>query len=317
MPYAWGDERRYNSYPRYAQEQFGKRVQKIAIDAGFTCPNRDGTFGTGGCTFCFNDAFSPSYCQSTHSITQQIDNGISFFLHRRPRIIKKEPLYLAYFQAHTNTYAPLPLLQSLYEEALHHPLIGGIVIATRPDCISDIFLEYMAELKKHTYVFLEIGVESCRDETLEHIHRGHTFHCASDAFARAAKYGIPTGAHLIFGLPGETEESLMEDIHIINSLSIQCIKFHQLQFFKGTAITNEYKEHPERFFRPSIEEYIQFIVQYLQHLRPNIVIERFAGTVPPQYLAISEWPSTRYDTIQKSIEWELARLNTWQGKLLI
>ena len=199
--YIWGDDRPYNSYSSYFRRRFGERVQKVAINAGFSCPNRDGKVGFGGCTFCNNEAFTPSYCQPTKSITQQIEEGIEF--HRRR--YRTASRYLAYFQSFSNTYAPLDTLRSRYDEALSHPDIVGIVVGTRPDCISAEILDYFAELNSDHYVTIEYGVESCYDESLKRINRGHDFACARRAIEMTAERGLAVGAHFVLGLPNESD----------------------------------------------------------------------------------------------------------------
>ena len=308
--YPWGDSRRFHSHSRFMQMQFGGRMQRVAIDAGFTCPNRDGSLGTGGCTYCLNAAFNPSYCTPKKSITQQIDDGILFHRNRR-----REPRgYLAYFQAFSNTYAPISDLKEKFDEALKHPKVQGLVIATRPDCLNEEILDYLESLQQRTYIAIEIGIESCLDATLRRIRRGHDFDCVRRAFAGCHAHQLPAGAHLIFGLPGETPADWLADADILNSLPIQHIKFHQLQIFKGTPMESEYHEHTADFHIFAIDEYVCFIADFLELLDPAIIIDRLAGEVPPRYLAVSHWHNIRYDEIVKSVEAELERRNSWQGK---
>lgn len=310
MSYPWGDERRFNSYKRFLMQQFGGRMQKLTLDAGFTCPNRDGHAGYGGCTYCLNDAFNPSYCTPQKSVSQQLVEGIDFHRNRYRRAIG----YLAYFQAYSNTYKPLSQLKSLYEEAISLPEVKGLVIATRPDCVGEDILDYLEELQTRTYVSLEIGLESCRNVTLERIHRGHSIECAVEAFERIAQHHISVGTHLIFGLPGETPEQWLEDVHFINRLPIHDIKFHQLQIIKGTQMELEYRHHPEDFYPMTLNNYLDFIVPYISQMKPNFIIERFAGEVPPQYLAVTNWCKMRYDIVLQHIEKQLAAKDIWQGK---
>lgn len=307
--YLWGDQRRFNSYNRFLKERFGGRMQKLALNAGFTCPNRDGRCGTGGCTYCLNDAFNPAYCVPSKNITQQLDEGIPF--HQRPN--NKPVGYLAYFQSFSNTYAPLSKLRALYEEALRHPAISGLIIATRPDCIENEVLDYLQELQLRTYIKMEIGLESCSDQTLQRINRGHDVDCAIQAIKRVAQHDIPVGTHLIFGLPGETPEQWISDLSIINQLPIHSIKFHQLQIIKGTAMAREYQACPEVFYPLPFQRYVEFMADYVEQLNPNIIIERFAGEVPTQYLAAPGWGGLRYDAVVKAIELELERRHSHQG----
>lgn len=310
--FPWGDTRRFHSYNNFLLKQFGCRPQKVAIDAGFTCPNRDGRCGTGGCTFCLNNAFNPAYCDQQKSITQQLADGVAF--HQQRRNSQSKPI-LAYFQAYSNTYAPLEHLQALYEEALQHPDVCGIIIATRPDCLNEAILDYLEELQTKTYVTLEVGLESCNDETLHRINRGHTLDCAIKAFEQIAKHHIPVGTHLIFGFPGEQPQQWLEELSIINSLSLHNIKFHQLQIIHGTVMAAAYATHPEVYPTLTFEAYTDFMTTYLERLDPNIIVERFASEVPPRYLARPGWGGIRYDAVVKAIEEKLERNNSWQGKL--
>lgn len=311
MPYQWGDERRFNSYAAYFKRTFGSRMQKVTINAGFSCPNRDGKLSTGGCTFCRNDAFTPSYCQSEKSITQQIDEGIEFH-RRRYRTAQR---YLAYFQSFSNTYAPLERLRECYDEALAHPDIAGIVVGTRPDCIDEEKLDYFAELAKRKYVIIEYGVESCYDATLKRINRGHDFATAERAIKMTAERGIHCGAHFILGLPGESDEMLIEQVEKINSLPLTTIKFHQLQLFKDTPMAREYDLHPEEFRFWTVEEYIELFVEIVRRLRPDIVIERFAGEAPPRYHHLEGWGLVRNETLLMMLDKELERKNVHQGDI--
>ena len=311
MPYQWGDERRFNSYAAYFKRTFGSRIQKVTINAGFSCPNRDGKLSTGGCTFCRNDAFTPSYCQSEKSITQQIDEGIEFH-RRRYRTAQR---YLAYFQSFSNTYAPLERLRECYDEALAHPDIAGIVVGTRPDCIDEEKLDYFAELAKRKYVIIEYGVESCYDATLKRINRGHDFATAERAIRLTAERGIHCGAHFILGLPGESDEMLIEQVEKINSLPLTTIKFHQLQLFKDTPMAREYDLHPEEFRFWTVEEYIELFVEIVRRLRPDIVIERFAGEAPPRYHHLEGWGLVRNETLLMMLDKELERKNVHQGDI--
>lgn len=305
-----GHNRRYNSYSDYFKRTFGTRVQKVTIDAGFTCPNRDGSRGTGGCTYCNNDAFNPSYCQPQKSITQQINEGIDFHKVRYRRAKK----YLAYFQAYSNTYASLDLLKSLYDEALDYPGVAGLVIGTRPDCIDDEKLEYFARLAEKHYIIIEYGIESCYNKTLERINRGHTFEESATAILKTAKYGIHTGAHLIFGFQGESENEMLAEAEIVSQLPLDTIKFHQLQIIKNTGLAHDYSLNPSEFNLFTLEKYIDFIVKFTERLNPGFVIERFMGEAPPRFQAGPTWGNLRTDQVQIMIENEMDKRNTWQGK---
>ena len=310
MTYPWGDNRRFNSYGNYFKKQFGGRVQKISIDAGFSCPNRDGKISTGGCTFCSNEAFNPSYCRPEKSIKQQIEEGIEFHQRRYRRANK----YLAYFQPFSNTYKPLEELKRIYAQALEVPEIVGIVIGTRPDLIDEDILQYLSKLQKTHYVMLEYGVESVYDETLKRVNRGHDFATAEHAIRMTSQYGIPCGAHFIFGLPSESKTMLLDAANVISRLPLTTVKFHQLQIFKGTPMAEEYQQHPEHFHLFDLEEYINFVINFAERLNPDIVIERFAGEVPPRYLVSEPWMKLRYDEVLAKIEKRMEERNTWQGK---
>jgi uncharacterized protein len=308
--YPWGHNRRYNSYAEYFRKQFGRRVQKISIDAGFSCPNRDGTLAFGGCTYCDNDAFNPSYCSPGKTITLQLEEGAEF---HRVRYRRAEN-YLAYFQAYSNTHAPLVKLKQLYDEALSFPGVIGLVIGTRPDCIDEEKLEYFGRLSETCYVIIEYGIESCYDHTLRRINRGHTFYQAEEAIRLTSSYGIKTGAHLIFGLPGESENEMLSEAAMISRLPLNNIKLHQLQIVKNTVIAAEFGLKPSDFHLFPLHEYIDFIIRFVEKLNPAIVIERFSGEVPPRFLAAPTWGLIRTDQVNVLIEKEFEKRNTWQGK---
>ncbi|HEX7410513.1 MAG TPA: TIGR01212 family radical SAM protein [Bacteroidales bacterium] len=309
-PFPWEHDRRYNSYTEYFCKQFGRRVQKISVDAGFTCPNRDGTAGLGGCTYCNNDAFNPSYCSPAKTISLQLSEGTEFHRVRYRRASN----YLAYFQAYSNTYAPLVKLKQMYEEALNFPGVVGLVIGTRPDCIDNEKLDYFAKLGETHYIILEYGIESCYDRTLSRINRGHTFSQAQEAIRQTALHGIKTGAHIIFGLPGELESEMLAEAEILSQLPLNNIKFHQLQIVKDTAMAVEYASNPEDFHHFSLGDYIDFIIRFVEKLNPAFVIERFSGEVPPRFLAGPGWGLLRTNQVNVMIEKELEKRDTWQGK---
>ncbi len=309
--FPWGHERRFNAYSNYFRKIFGGRMQKLSINAGFTCPNRDGTKGTGGCTFCNNDAFSPSYCVAERSISNQIDMGISF----HERRYKNPPAYLAYFQSYTNTYAPLDELVEKYRESLDHPAIRGIIIGTRPDCINDELLDYLAGISGDHYLAVEYGVESCYDKTLKRVNRGHDFACSVSAIERTADRGINTGAHFIFGLPGESGEDMMNEAAIISGLPLKTVKFHQLQIIKGTEMEKDFHENPEDFTFFSWDEYREFFINFMEMLNPEIIIERFTGESKPGMISNPGWGGLRSEEMVRMIEQRMEQLDTWQGRL--
>lgn len=312
--YPWGDDRPFNSYAGYFRRTFGGRVQKVAVNAGFTCPNRDGTVGTGGCTFCNNGAFTPSYCQPSKSVTQQIEEGIEFHRNR----YRTASRYLAYFQSFSNTYAPLDHLRLLYDEALAHPEVAGIVVGTRPDCVDEQKLDYFAELahERGKYVAIEYGIESVNDRTLQLINRGHDFATARRAVEMSAERGLHVGAHFILGLPGESDEELVAQTEIINSLPLTTVKFHQLQVFAGTAMAEQYDRDPSVFRFWEVEEYIDLFIEILRRLRPDIVVERFASEAPPRYHYGRNWGLIRNETLLAMLEARLRSRGAYQGEAL-
>ncbi len=305
--------RRFNSYAAYFRKAFGDRVQKIAINMGLGCPNRDGAISSGGCTFCRNDAFTPSYCQPELGVRRQIEEGVLFHRNR----YRTASGYLAYFQSYSNTYAPLAELKAMYDEALAHPNVVGVVIGTRPDCVDDEKLDYFAGLAKDHYVAIEYGVESVYDDTLRRINRGHDFEAARWAIEQRSRRGIATGAHFILGLPGESDEMILEGVERINELPLTTIKFHQLQLFKDTQMAAEYDASPEQFRFWSVEEYLDLFITVLERLRPEIVVERFASEAPPRYHheGAPNWGLVRNERLMSLFERELERRGTYQGRL--
>lgn len=304
--------RRYNSQADFFKEKYGVRLQKLVLDAGFTCPNRDGSKARGGCTFCDNNAFHPGYSTSDKSITQQLEEGIEFHQRR----YRRAGGYLAYFQPYSNTYAPLEHLAEVYEEALSHPQVRGLVIGTRPDCVDESKLDYLQQLSREKIVMVEYGIESCYDTTLEHINRGHSWDEAVRAVQMTAGRGIATGAHFIFGLPGETRAMMLDSAEKINRLEIESVKFHQLQVIKGTKMEEEFSQHPERFETFALEDYIDFFVDFLERLRPDLVIERFAGEVPPRFVNSTPWGLVRNVELIRMLEKRLEQRETFQGRLI-
>lgn len=310
MQYAFRNNRRYNAYADYIKERFGGRIQKVSVDAGFTCPNRDGTVGTGGCTFCNNESFNPSYCSGEKPIAGQLAQGINFLKKRYPR----NTGYMAYFQAYTNTFDTVEVLDAKFKQALTHPGIIGLVIGTRPDCIDDEKLDYIQSLSKEAYVVVEYGIESCYEKTLLRVNRGHSMQQTIEALEKTTARGIHTGGHLIFGLPGETKEEMLNEAEILSELPLDSIKFHQLQIIKGTKMESEYREKPGDFSLFEMEEYLLFMAAFLERLNPRIMVERFASESPPGMNLGMSW-GVRYDEFLKRFEKKLAELDTWQGKL--
>ena len=324
MPDCFPDGKRYNTFVGYYKRVYGERLQKLVIDAGFTCPNRDGTVGYGGCSFCDNAAFHPSYSTAGKSIAAQIDEGIEFHQVR----YRNTRHYLAYFQSYSNTYAPLQRLKELYLEALSHPHIVGIVIGTRPDCIDEEKLDWLAELKAgralpdwrrdgfgSPVVKVEYGIESCYDATLLRVGRGHDVAAAERAVRLSAERGLDPGAHFILGLPGESRSMLVDQCSFISSLPLHSVKFHQLQLVKGTRIEKEFADVPQDFLRLDLPEYLDLVVDILERLRPDLYIERVAGEVPPRFVNETQWGLIRNFQILHLLDDRLSARDTWQGRL--
>ncbi len=279
----------YNDFGTWIRKRFPDfRVQKISIDAGFSCPNRDGRISSGGCSYCDNRTFNPSYCDRRKSISEQLEEGKAFFSRKYPGM-----KYLAYFQAYTNTYAKVELLRQMYEEALCVPGVVGIVIGTRPDCVSDELLDYLEELSKRTFLIVEYGIESVNDETLRRINRGHDFACSRDAVERTHAKGILTGGHIIIGLPGEDAEESVRQAPVISSLPLDILKIHQMQVIKGTKLAEEYAAHAFHVY--TVEEYIDVIVRYISLLRKDLVLERFVSQSPKELLVAPRWGLKNYE----------------------
>jgi hypothetical protein len=308
--YIWCDDRRFNSYSNYIIKKFGSRVQKLTLDAGFTCPNRDGTLGINGCSYCNNDSFNPSYCSPQKSISQQLAEGMEFHSIRYRRVEK----FLAYFQAYSNTYSDLETLKKRYQEALAYPNICGLVIGTRPDCVDIEKLDFLAALANNYYVSIEYGVESCNNDTLKRINRGHTFEKSVWAIEETAKRGLNVGAHFILGLPGETADNLIAQTEIISKLPLTTIKFHQLQIVKNTTMAKDFEINPDTYKFFSVNEYFNLLVQVIEKLNPNIVIERFTSEASPKTLIAPNWGKLRADQLLIQLENILKERETWQGK---
>ena len=283
---------KFKDYGTWLREQLGAKVQKIAINAGFTCPNRDGRVGWGGCTYCHNQTFNPDYCQTTKSVTEQLEEGKRFFARKYP-----DMKYLAYFQAYTNTYADVEHCIALYEEALRVEDVVGIVIATRPDCVPDALLDYLTELNRRTFLIIEYGIESANDETLKRINRGHTFADSVLAIKRTAERGIRVGGHMILGLPGEDHDELMRQARLIRQLPLTTLKLHQLQIIKGTKMEEEWQETP--WSLPSVDEYIELVLDYISLLPPTLVLERFVSSSPASLLVAPRWGLKNYEFVNR------------------
>ena len=301
-------EKLYNDLSAYLATCFPFKVQKISLNAGFTCPNRDGTVGHGGCTYCNNQTFNPAYCRTEKSVTEQLEEGKQFFARKYP-----DMKFLAYFQAYTNTYAELEELKRKYEEALFVPDVVGLVIGTRPDCMPDALLDYLAELNERTFLLVEYGVESTDNVTLKRINRGHTYEVAEEAVRRTAAKGIRVGAHIILGLPGEERSTLIKQAGLLSALPLTTLKLHQLQLIKGTRMAAEYQECPEDFHLYSADEYIDLVIDYVEHLRPDMVLERFVSQSPKELLIAPDWGLKNHEFTDK-VKKRMRERNAWQGK---
>jgi uncharacterized protein len=301
-------DRRYNDYSSFIKNIFNERVQKISLDTGFTCPNRDGTKGVGGCTYCNNNSFNPDYCKPEKSITDQLNQGIEFFTIRN-----KTAKYLAYFQAYTNTYADIALVKELYTEAVKHPKVVGLVIGTRPDCISPELIDFLEELAKTYYISLEFGIESTLDRTLIAVNRCHTFEETKQAYGIAKGRGLHLGAHLIVGLPGESREEILHHATEVSKLPIHSLKLHHLQIVKHTMMAKQFKNNPEQFELFGVEEYIELMTDFLAQLRPDIIIERFISQSPAHLLVAPKWNGLKNFEIVDKIDKKLIEKDLWQG----
>ncbi|MBO4664753.1 MAG: TIGR01212 family radical SAM protein [Bacteroidaceae bacterium] len=287
-------EQRYNEFGSWLKNRLGFKVQKISLNAGFTCPNRDGTVGVGGCTYCNNQTFNPAYCQTEKTVTQQLEEGKQFFARKYP-----DMKYLAYFQAYTNTYGDVSHVVRLYEEALRVKDVVGLVIGTRPDCMPDELLDYLEELNKRAFLIVEYGIESTDDDVLRRINRGHDYAATVDAVKRTAERGIITGGHVILGLPGDSRESIIREARLLSELPLTTLKLHQLQLIKGTRMAEEYAECPSDFHLYTADEYIDLVIDFVEHLRPDIVLERFVSQSPASLLAIPGWGLKNYEFVEK------------------
>ena len=298
----------YNEFTFFLKKYFPYKVQKISLNAGFTCPNRDGTKGLGGCTYCNNQTFNPEYCKTEKSVTRQLEEGKQFFAHKYP-----DMKYLAYFQAYTNTYAELEGLKRKYEEALSVDGVVGLVIGTRPDCMPDPLLRYLEELNKHTFLLVEYGIETTRDVTLKRINRGHTYADTVETVNRTAACGILTGGHVILGLPGETHDEIIAQAAELSRLPLTTLKMHQLQLIRGTKMAREFECRPEDFHLFSVDEYIDLVIDYVEHLRPDLILERFVSQSPKELLIAPDWGLKNYEFTAR-VQKRMKESGAYQGK---
>ena len=299
----------YNDYSGYIKNKFGTRVQKISVNTGATCPNRDGTKGTGGCIYCDNEAFNPAYALSSKTISQQLTEGIQYFSKKYP-----SQKYIAFFQSFTNTYQPVDIIRKNVEEALSYPGVVGVSLATRPDCVSDEILEMLSGFAKKHFIVVEYGVESSLNKTLELINRCHTWEDSIDAIRRTSGYGLKTCAHLIIGLPGETEKDFIHHAQEISKLPVDFIKMHQLQILSGTQASELYKKDPEIFRIFSVDDYTDIMCGFITHLSPSIIIERFSGESTPGRVIAPKWNRKKNFEITEIIRSKLKERNLTQGQ---
>lgn len=288
---------------------FPFKVQKISVNAGFTCPNRDGSKGLGGCTYCNNQTFSPQYAANEKSVVQQLEEGIRFFAHKYP-----EMKYIAYFQAYTNTYDETDNLLRKYREALAYPNVVGLIIGTRPDCMPDDLLDELAILSQKHFLLIEYGIESTDDQTLQRINRGHTYQEAVETIVRTHQKGILTGAHLILGLPGESRETILSHADKVSQLPLTTIKLHQLQLIRNTKMAHQLESHPEWFHLYEVDEYIELCIDFLERLNPDFVIERFVSQSPKELLIAPDWGLKNYEFTAK-LNKRIKERDTFQGRL--
>ena len=307
--FSWGTTRRFNDYSTYIRQKFGGRVQKISVNVGLSCPNRDGTKGRGGCIYCDNSTFTPAYCNATDSIAVQLQKGREFFSHKYP-----DMRYIAYFQSYTNTYAPVETLEPLYREAVSNG-IAGLIIGTRPDCITPDLLAMLERINQIVPVSIELGIETTNNQTLELINRHHTWQDTVAAAQLCAEHGIETGGHLILGLPGESENDFLEHARQVSALPLKTLKLHQLQIIAGTPLAAVYRQNPNSICTFTLNSYIATVVSFLEHLSPDIVVERFVSVSPTEKLIAPKWNRMKNFEVVALIDKELERLGTWQGRL--
>lgn len=302
------DNKPYRDFADYLAAHFPYKVQKISVNAGFTCPNRDGSKGRGGCTYCNNQSFSPGYGKPTKTITEQMADGVQFFSRKYP-----EMQYLAYFQSYTNTYDSLESLTQKYDEALAYPGVVGLIVGTRPDCMPEELLDYFEALSKKTFVLIEYGVESTLNRTLERVNRQHSYEESAAMIRKTAERGIPVGAHMILGLPGESEKEILCHADRLSELPLTTLKLHQLQIIRYTAMAREYRLLPESFRLFESDEYVDLCVSFAERLHPDIHIERFTSQSPKRLLIAPDWGMKNHEMTARIIK-RFRESETWQGR---
>ena len=301
----------YTDLGDFLRRHFDCKVQKISVNAGLTCPNRDGTKGTGGCSYCNNQTFNPEYCATGRSISEQLEQGKLFFARKYPTM-----KYLAYFQAYTNTYASVKRLREMYEEAIAVPDVVGLIIGTRPDCMPDALLEYLAELSQRVFVMVEYGAESASDATLRLINRGHSWSETVNAVMRTHARGIFCGLHLILGLPNEWTDDFRATAAAVAQLPIDTLKLHQLQLIRGTRLARQVAEGDVAVMQWSAEEYIDVCIDFLRRLPRRIAVERFVSQSPASLLIAPRWGLKNYE-FTNLLHRRLSALQARQGDLIV
>lgn len=296
---------RYRAFGPYLKEKFKTVVHKVNVDAGFTCPNRDGTLGVTGCIYCNNQSFRPSRCRPELSIREQIQSGIAYLSTRY-----KAKKFLVYFQPYTNTYAPVKKLELLYKEALSEPSVIGLAIGTRPDCIDEEKIDLLESLAEDHFILIEYGLQSVYNKSLDYIMRGHDYQAFIDAVNMTTGRGMHIGAHIIAGFPTETYEEMLDMADEISSMPVEFLKIHQLQVVKGTVLEGHYIKEPFHTF--SYEEYLDFVVDFVERLSPEIVLQRLFATAPDDILIAPKWGRTRQEII-RDIEKRFIQRNAFQG----
>jgi len=301
-------DRRYTSFGAYMKKRFGATVYKVNVDAGFTCPNRDGTVGVSGCIYCNNDSFRPSSCVPTLTVSEQVQNGITYVKKRY-----KSEKFLVYFQPYTNTYAPVDELERLYKEALSDPSVIGLAIGTRPDAVDAEKIALIQSLAEKYFILIEYGMQSMYDKSLEFINRGHDYNTFLKALEMTKDRGIFIGTHIIVGFPTETREEMMSMSEELSNLPLEFLKIHQLQVIKDTPLEIMYREKPFHVF--GYDEYLDFVIDFIERLSPRIVIQRLFATAPDSILIAPHWGKSRQE-ILRDIEKRLEARDTYQGKKL-
>jgi uncharacterized protein len=298
--------KRYRAYSEYLKERFGCKVHKVSLDAGFTCPNRDGRFGTGGCVYCNNQGFSPNTRRPLVPITEQLEKGITFLRNRY-----KAEKFISYFQAFTNTYAPVDTLEPLYREALDNKDVVGLSVGTRPDCIEDPVIDLLGELGNEREVWVELGLQSANDTTLLKINRKHDVASFVDAVRRIKKYPVlKICAHIILGLPGETPEMMLASADLLSELGVHGVKIHLLHILKDTPLEDAYQRGEINVFE--FNAYVNMVCDYLERLDSDIIIQRLTADGPSDLLIAPKWALEKKRTIDK-IEKELLKRDSRQS----